>query len=252
LNKRPLALITGASRKIGIGSAIAQELSKQGWNIAITYWTSYDESMPWGSVPSDIKFLEETVKNNGVDFFAVEADLNDATSPKRIFESVYQNSGEVTALILSHCYSVDRGILTTTEKDFDLHFNINAKASWLLIKEFAQRFHYQAIPGRIIAMTSDHTSDNLPYGASKGALDRIVIAAAEELRDKRILANVINPGANDTGWMNDELKRSITEKSFQQRLGTPQDTANLVSFLCSTSGEWINGQLLHSDGGIRW
>ena len=92
----------------------------------------------------------------------------------------------------------------------------------------------------------------MPYGASKGALDRIVIAAAEELKDRRILANLINPGANDTGWMDEEFKKVVAQKTFQKRVGTPQDTANLVVFLCSEPGEWINGQILYSDGGIRW
>lgn len=58
-------------------------------------------------------------------------------------------------------------------------------------------------------MTSDSTAGNLPYGASKGALDRIVIAAARELSGRGITANVINPGPVDTGWINDELRESI-------------------------------------------
>lgn len=252
MKNRPLALITGASRKNGIGSAIALALSRKGWDIAVTYWTNYDTSMPWGSNPDDIDLLKDEIIGNGSQFYAIEADLTDSQSPEAIFSSVEKKIGIVSALILSHCYSVDSCILTTTTESFDLHFSINTKASWLLIKEFADRFNYTEIPGRIIAMTSDHTTFNLPYGASKGALDRIVIAAAEELRDKRILANVINPGANDTGWMDHDFKKIVKEKTFQNRVGTPTDTANLVSFLCSESGEWINGQILFSDGGVHW
>lgn len=249
---RPVALITGASRKVGIGAAIAVELSRNGWDIAVTYWTGYDRSMPWGSHRGDGEDLAESVRKNGGKFYSSEMDLSDPRTPPLLFDSVETNIGHVSAIILSHCYSVDSSILTTTVEDFDRHFHVNTRASWLLIREFARRFRYQDLPGRIVALTSDHTSFNLPYGASKGALDRIVIAAAEELQDKKILANLINPGANDTGWMDENFKQEVAQRTFQNRVGTPHDTANLVVFLCSKSGEWINGQLLYSNGGIRW
>ena len=252
MRNKPLALITGASRKNGIGSEIAVELSKNGWDIAITYWANYDKSMPWGSNQNDIQFLEDKIKKNGSNFYSIEADLSDSNTPKSIFDSVEETLGNISALILSHCYSVDSCILTTTIDSFNLHFNINTRASWLLIKEFGERFKYHEVPGRIIALTSDHTVFNLPYGASKGALDRIVLAAAEELRDKRILANVVNPGANDTGWMDNDFRQIVKERTFQGRVGTPKDTSNLIAFLCSESGEWINGQLICSNGGVRW
>ena len=252
MNKKPVALITGASRKIGIGSAAAIELSKKGWDIAVTYWSPYDKSMPWGSSEEDLRYLENEIIKNGSNFYSIEADLSDIKTPENIFNAAENELGKVSALILSHCYSVDSSILDTTIENFNLHFDINTRATWLLIKEFAERFNYRDTPGRIIALTSDHTAHNLPYGASKGALDRIVIAAAEELRDKKILANVINPGANNTGWMSDEFIKIVKEKTFQNRAGTPQDTANLIAFLCSEAGEWINGQLLYSNGGVRW
>lgn len=237
---------------MGIGAAIAEELSSNGWDIAVTYWTDYDRSMPWGARGEDVRDLAEKVRKNGRMFYAMEADLSDPRTPAPLFDAVEKNLSPVSALILSHCYSVDSSILSTTLEKFERHFHINTRASWLLIREFAQRFRYYGCPGRIIALTSDHTAFNLPYGASKGALDRIVIAAAEELRSKKILANVINPGANDTGWMDEDFKQVVAEKTFQNRVGTPQDTANLVAFLCSKSGEWMNGQILHSNGGIRW
>jgi 3-oxoacyl-[acyl-carrier protein] reductase len=102
----------------------------------------------------------------------------------------------------------------------------------------------------VIALTSDHTVGNLPYGASKGALDRITLAAAQEFAGLGITANVINPGPTDTGWMTPELKTRITEETPLGRLGVPDDVANLVSFLCSSDGGWINGQLLASNGGL--
>ena len=190
-------------------------------------------------------------KNHGR-CYTIEADLSDIKSPETIFNGIEKNLGMVSALILSHGYSIDSSLLTTSVASFDMHFAINARASFLLIQEFARRFHYDHQPGRIIAMTSDHTAYNLPYGASKGALDRIVIAAAEELRDKSITANIINPGANDTGWMSEDFKSVVKQKTFLGRVGTPMDTAHLVTFLCSKAGEWINGQSINSNGGVNW
>jgi 3-oxoacyl-[acyl-carrier protein] reductase len=73
---------------------------------------------------------------------------------------------------------MDSGILETTTESFDLHVAVNARASWLLVREFGRRFRAARGRGRIVALTSDHVAGNLPYGASKGALDRIVLAAA--------------------------------------------------------------------------
>jgi 3-oxoacyl-[acyl-carrier protein] reductase len=191
------------------------------------------------------------LREAGARTIAVQEDLSDVASPARIFDAVETELGSVTALIMCHCESVDSSLLDTTVESFDLHFAVNARASWLLIREFANRFRGPHGSGRIVALTSDATVGNLPYGASKGALDRIVIAAARELADHGITSNAINPGPVDTGWISDELRASIVAESPQHRVGQPRDTAALVSFLCSPDGGWINGQLLHSDGGLH-
>ena len=152
---------------------------------------------------------------------------------------------------MAHCQSVDSNIYNTSIESFDLHFAINARATWLLIREFGLRYQGEFGQGRILSITSDHTADNLPYGASKGAMDRIVLAAAQELKYLGITANVINPGATDTGWMTPEQINSIGSSTPLSRVGLPQDCANLVRFLCSKEGGWINAQLLSSNGGIK-
>jgi 3-oxoacyl-[acyl-carrier protein] reductase len=138
-------------------------------------------------------------------------------------------------------------VLDTTAESFDRHVAVNARASLLLIAAFAR----QATEGGVIvALTSDHTTGNLPYGASKGALDRLVISAARELGPRGISANVLNPGPIDTGWMDDGIRSSLTPQHPLGRLGTPADIASVVAFLLSPEGRWVSGQLLNADGGF--
>jgi len=124
---------------------------------------------------------------------------------------------------------------------------VNARASWQLIAAFARQV---VDGGSIVALTSDHTAGNLPYGSSKGALDRIVKAAAVELADQGIRSNLVNPGPIDTGWMDDELRAALSRRQPTGRLGTPADVAPLISFLLSDDGAWVTGQLIHADGGF--
>jgi 3-oxoacyl-[acyl-carrier protein] reductase len=246
---RPVALITGVGRTAGIGAGIASELAASGWDIAFTYWTAYDTRMTWGAEAGATGAIQGVLAGHGAAVAAIEADLTDTSVPARIFDETGQRLGPVTALVICHCESVASGLLDTTIESFDRHFAVNTRATWLLIREFGQRFRGTPGTGRIISLTSDHTVGNLPYGASKGAADRITLAAAHELAHLGISTNVVNPGPVDTGWMTDEIRDSGIRQTPLGRLGTPQDTARLVDFLCSPRGGWINGQLLMSNGG---
>jgi 3-oxoacyl-[acyl-carrier protein] reductase len=246
----PLALVTGVGRTAGIGAGIARRLAASGWDIAFTYWTAYDRRMPWGAEAGATGAIRESLLSQGAAVAAIEADLADVTAPELIFDQAERQLGQVTALVMSHCESVDSGLLDTSVESFDRHFAVNARATWLLIREYGRRFAGAPGTGRIVALTSDATVGNLPYGASKGALDRITLAAARELAHLGVTANAINPGPVDTGWMTSELRQEVIRQTPLGRLGTPRDTASLVNFLCSADGGWINGQLLHSDGGI--
>ncbi|NNM97444.1 MAG: SDR family oxidoreductase [Candidatus Dormibacteraeota bacterium] len=246
---RPIALVTGASRRIGIGAAIARRLAGDGWDVATTHWTSYDRRMPWGTDPDKVAELQRDLQRAGARSVSLEADLSEPATSKKVFDFVEDRLGPVSALIMAHCESVDSNIMNTTIDSFDLHFAVNARATWLLIREFALRGPVAAGRGRIVGLTSDDTVGNLPYGASKAALDRIVLAAAKELAHLGITSNVVNPGATDTGWMTPALRSRIMDATPLGRLGQPDDCANLVAFLCSPAGAWVNGQLIHSNGG---
>jgi 3-oxoacyl-[acyl-carrier protein] reductase len=245
---RPAALISGVGRPIGIGAGIARTLSALGWNLALTYWPAYDQRMPWGAQPDELHALKEELAISGVRIVALPVDLEDPDEAAKVVRAAVAEVGPLSGLILSHCESVASGILDTSLESFERHFAVNTRASWQLIREFALQVPPSG--GSIVALTSDATVSNMPYGASKGAMDRIVLAAARELAHLHIRANVINPGPVDTGWMDDATRRAVTTRQPTGTLGTPRNTANLVAFLMSPEGAWINGQLLKSDGGF--
>ena len=181
---------------------------------------------------------------------AVPVDLAEPEAPRWLLDAVEAELEPVSGLVLCHCESVDSSLFDTTIESFDRHFAVNARTSWLLIAEFRVAIGPLPAP-RIVALTSDHTVNNLPYGASKGALDRIVVAAARELAHLKITANVSNPGPEDTGWFRHELTETVLKANPRGRAETPADIAALVSFLFSDEGAWVNGQLLHCDGGLH-
>lgn len=214
-----LALVTGAARANSIAAGIVPRLEADGW----------------------------TVVTSDLDRADYACDLSTPAGPADLIAAVVADHGRIDALVLSHAHDVETGILDTTAESFDRHVAVNARASLLLIAAFAR----QSIGGgAIVALTSDHTTGNLPYGASKGALDRIVISAARELGPMGISANAVNPGPIDTGWIDEELRPRLVEQHPFGRLGTPGDIGAVVAFLLSPEGRWVSGQLLHADGGF--
>lgn len=215
-----LVLVTGAARPNSIAATIVPRLIADGWDVVTS-------DLHAGDYPCD---------------------LSTPDGPTELIDRVVSDRGEISGLVLSHAHDVESGILDTTAASFDAHMAVNARATLLLIAAFARQATEDG--GAIVAFTSDHTTGNLPYGASKGALDRIVISAARELGPSGISANVVNPGPIDTGWMDDDLRDGLIPLHPLRRLGTPTDIAAVTSFLLSKEGRWVSGQLLCTDGGF--
>lgn len=164
---RPLALVTGVGRAAGIGAAVALRLDGDGWAVVTTTWAPYDERMPWGHKFGDVEWIGAALRAAGALTIAVSEDLSDVTAPEHLFATVEAGLGPVTAVVLCHCESVDSALLDTTVESFDRHYAVNVRAKWLLLRQFAQRFQGPPDRGRVIALTSDHTVGNLPYGLTK-------------------------------------------------------------------------------------
>ncbi|HEU5006713.1 MAG TPA: SDR family oxidoreductase [Jatrophihabitantaceae bacterium] len=242
------ALITGVGRLLGIGAGIADRLAGDGWNLALSYWTPYDERTGQPMGPDDPGELATRLRSRGVEVELLPGDLADADRPTALVDEAASRFGRLDALVMSHCECEVSGFLDTTVQSFDRHYAVNVRATWLLTTAFARQLPPSG--GSVVALTSDHTDGNLPYGATKGALDRIVLAAGHEFGERGLRANVINPGPIDNGWMDEPLREALLARQPLGRLGTPADVANLVRFLVSDEGQWINGQLLFSDGGF--
>jgi 3-oxoacyl-[acyl-carrier protein] reductase len=244
-----VALVTGAGRRGTIGTAVVHRLAADGYDVAFTSLPAYDAQQPWGADEDGPAALVAALEAAGRRALALETDLAADGAPAQLVRTVTDSLGAPYALVLSHTYCVPTTLLDTTAESFDRHFAVNVRATFLLVQEFARRRLDAGGGGRVVALTSDHSAGNLPYGASKGALDRIVTATGIELAARGLTGNAINPGPTDTGWITDDLRPMLLERAPAGRLSTSEDAANLVSFLVSDEGGWINGQVLHSNGG---
>ena len=237
----PASLVTGASRRGGIAAAVVEALRRDGWEVATTGWRAYDASEPWGSQPEEADAL-------GAGTF-IEADLSDPDAPSTVLAAAEEAVGPLTALVVLHTESRLGGVLDTEAADFDRHVAVNARSALLLAAEFGRRFRGDHGSGRIVAFTSGALHGEVAYGASKAALERIVVAAAAELGPLGVTVNAVDPGPTDTGWVTPELRELFEQGTPLGRVGQPEDAAELVAFLCSPRGGWITGQVITSDGG---
>jgi 3-oxoacyl-[acyl-carrier protein] reductase len=245
-----LALVTGASRSAGIGAAVARALARAGWDLALTCWRPFDASEPWGSNPRETDELVAEVRELGVRAALHEDDLGDPAAARRIFDAAEASLGSVLALVNVHAHSEEGGLLDTTPEQFDRHVKVNARGTLLLSAEFARRFQGRRGTGRIVNFSSaPPLAGEIAYAASKGAVEWITLSSAAELAERGITVNAVDPGPTDTGWMTGELYDRIAAESPLGRVGRPEDSAELVAFLCSRQAGWITGQILHCDGG---
>lgn len=248
MTRNRTALVTGVGRRRGIGAAIALGLAADGWDLVLSYWHPYDDRIGLERRPDDVAVLTTEIRGLGRRVEALPADLEDVAAAEGLVPAAHDRVGPLDGLVMSHCESVDSALLDTSVESFDRHYAVNVRAPWLLLAAFARQL--PPTGGSVVALTSDHTVGNLPYGVTKGALDRLVLASAHDPGVRGLRANVVNPGPVDTGWMDDRTRKSGLAMQPTGRLGTPADTADLVRFLMSDQGRWVNGQLLYSNGGF--
>ena len=250
--KGRVALVTGVSRRKGIGFAIAQGLAMLGADVFIHSFSPYDASQPWGADPDGIPAIITTLQKHGTRIAHTEADLLDATAPNRIINAAVEAFEHIDIVIANHAYSTMGSLEELTATQIDKHLQVNVRGTLLLVQEFAAQ-HDGRPGGRVILLTSGQQLNPMPgelaYIASKGALHQLTLSLSAHLIPRGITVNTVNPGATDTDYATAELYESIRAAHPQGRWGQPEDAARLISWLATDDAQWITGQVVNSTGG---
>jgi 3-oxoacyl-[acyl-carrier protein] reductase len=243
-----VALVTGVSRRAGIGFAITRRLLVAGAQVFAQGWTRHDASRAWGA---DAEGPDAVLALGGGARYG-EADFADPDAPGSVVALARAAFGHVDLLIVNHARSGHGRLADTTADELDAFLHENVRAAILLVKEFASQ-HDGRPGGRVVLMTSGQhlapMSREVAYAVSKGALHQATRTLADELIDRGITVNTVNPGPTDTGW--DISTRDPNPSMPLGRWGEPDDAARLVVWLCSDEAGWITGQVIDSEGGFR-
>lgn len=247
-----VALVTGVSRRIGIGFAVARRLAGLGADLFVHSFAPYDAQQPWGADPDGVPALLADLRALGGRVAHAEADFLDPAAPTQVLAAARQALGHVDILVANHAYSTEGALEDLTAAAIDRHLLINVRGSLLLVKEWAAQ-HDGRPGGRVILMTSGQHLHPMPgelaYIASKGALHQLTLSLAAHLAPRGITVNTINPGATDTGYATGEGYEMVRRLSPQGRWGMPDDAARLIAWLATDDARWVTGQVINSTGG---
>jgi 3-oxoacyl-[acyl-carrier protein] reductase len=259
-----VALVTGVSRRAGIGYAIARRLAGLGASLGIHHYAPHDRDQPWGADPGGLEAViggvTEALADPDAAVWHQEADLSDPDSPSRLVESAAATSRFLDILVCNHARSGGDGPLGTLTADMlDAHWAVNTRASILLAQAFAAQHEDSRPGGRIVFMTSGQDlgpmTGEVAYAASKGALASITQTLADQLAERGITVNTVNPGPVDTGYAafaDQPEAHEIVRRHFPSgRWGTPDDPARLIAWLVTDEAAWITGQVINTEGGFR-
>lgn len=242
-----VALVTGVSRSVGIGAAVATRLHGLGATVVATGWPPHDAEMPWGERP-----------HSALPFPVGRHDLEEPTVPGELIDEVVDRYGRIDIVAAVHARSSDRSLSDVTADELDRCWAANVRSVVLLAQRFGQR--HEPAPaseppaGRMLWFTSGQhlapMDGEIAYAVSKGALHQMTRSVDHALSASRIVANCINPGPVDTGYAIGDAHEQIAARFPDRRWGSPNDVANLVGFLVGDDGGWIRGQVLDAEGGF--
>jgi 3-oxoacyl-[acyl-carrier protein] reductase len=249
------ALVTGVSRRRGIGFAVAARLAGLGASVVVHHHTAHDVEQ-YGAA-DDVRDLLRELEQRlqpGARMADVSGDLGTDEGPRAVVEAAVASGGHLDVLVCNHAHSGHAvSLRTATAEAFDTHWRVNARASLLLTQSFAEQ-HDGRRGGRVVWMTSGQgqgpMSDNLAYAVSKAALEGATASVAADLAPANILLNTVNPGPVNTGYL-DDAPDDFLARFPAHRLGRPDDPARLIAWLASDEGDWMVGQVLHTEGGFR-
>ena len=234
MSSSPVTLIFGASR--GIGAACAENLKANGWRVALTYATK----PPAGDLGR-----------------AYQVDVRDAAAVARVFAQVQADFGEApTAVVANAGINVPgKPVGDFSPDDFRLLMEVNLFGAFNVLAEAARHVRDD---GAIIAITTSLVRHVVPgtgpYAASKAAVESLVRAMSKELAGRRVRVNAVAPGPVDTDLFNagktEEVKARMAAFAPLNRIGRPNEIAEVVGFLLSEKASWVHGQIVQPNGGM--
>ncbi|HCI60359.1 MAG TPA: 3-oxoacyl-[acyl-carrier-protein] reductase [Ruminococcus sp.] len=238
------AVVTGGSR--GIGLAIATKLAQGGANIAILYV---------GDESEGIKAKEE-LSQYGTKVEQYFCDVSDFEASQKVVEQVIEEFGGIDFLINNAGITRDKLILNMDEKDFDAVIGVNLKGTFNMIKHTYKHFMKKRF-GRIVSTSSivglNGNAGQANYSASKAGIIGLTKSVAKELAGRGVTANAVAPGyigTDMTNVLSDKVKDAMKAQIPAKRIGTPEDVANVVAFLCSDEASYVTGEVIRVDGGL--
>lgn len=238
-----IAIVTGGSR--GIGAAICGRLALDGLNVVVNY----------SGDAAPTKTLLRSIEDAGGKGMAFKCDVSDPVAVSGMFDDIERALGPVDVLINNAGVMPLGTIAEMDDGTFDRLVAINFAGAFYNMREAAKR-----LPdgGRIVNLSSSVVGLLQPtygvYAATKAAVEAMTHVLSKELRGRGITVNAVAPGPTATSLFMDgksqQLIDTIASMNPLERLGTPEDIAHVVSFLVSSEGGWINGQVLRANGGM--
>ncbi|WP_329543882.1 SDR family oxidoreductase [Streptomyces sp. NBC_01356] len=240
------ALVTGASR--GIGQAIAVRLAAKGAVVVVHFGTDEEGA----------KATVDEIERSGGTALAVGAELGVDDDVETLFAGVEAGlAGRPLDILVNNAAAMPAGPLgATTRKEFDHLFAVNVRAPYFIIQRALPLFRDG---GRIITISSVATRMANPtqtsFAMTKGAVETMSMTLANELGVRGITVNAVAPGAtrtaaNGSAFEAPGLAEFIAGSTALDRLGGPDDIADVVAFLASDAARWITGQVIHASGGL--
>lgn len=254
-----VAVVTGVSRRAGIGFAVARRLLGLGASVLIGHHHEHDDAQPWGSddqraVLDELRVQLETAGAPEAGLADRGSDLTQRGEPEALIEAAVKEFGAVDVCVANHARShPDGGLGELTTEVLDGHWAADARSVILLVQAFAAAHPRRR--GRVVLLTSGQQlgpmRGEIAYAAAKAALAGVTATLADELADVGITCNTVNPGPVDTGYATGAEHADVAARFPAGQWGRPDDAARLVTWLCTDDAAWITGQVINTEGGFR-